>query len=152
MRHALRRLPGIKMVWIASAWATITALWPIWWTSGAGAALPASTTGLWAERFLVITALTLPFDLRDAQWDPAGMRTWPQLLGPRATRVLAVLMVLVAACLRWALMPHPVVLVGPASMAMAVARAGQDRNIGYYGLLDGLLILDAMVLVAIGAG
>ena len=79
------------------------------------------------------------------------MRTWPQLLGTRATRALAVLMLLVAACLRWALMPHPVVLVGPASMTVAVARASQDRTIGYYGLLDGLLILDAAVLVAIGA-
>ena len=151
VRQALRRMPGIKMVWIAGAWATITALWPIWWASGASSALPASTAGLWAERFLVIAALTLPFDLRDAQWDPAGMRTWPQLLGPQATRALAVLMLLVAACLRWALMPHPIALVGPASMALAAARAGQDRTIGYYGLLDGLLILDAVVLVASGA-
>lgn len=152
VRHALRRLPGIKMVWIAGAWATITALWPLWWASGAGTTLPTFTAELWAERFLVITALTLPFDLRDAQWDPAGMRTWPQLLGPQATRILAVVMVLSAACLRWTVMPHPVVLVGPATMAVAVARASPHRTIGYYGLLDGLLILDAVVLVMFGAG
>jgi len=152
IRHALRRLPGIKMVWIAGAWATITALWPLWYASGAGSTLPPATAALWADRFLLIAALTLPFDLRDAEWDPASMRTWPQLLGPRATRILAVLMVFAAACIRWTVMPNPAVLVGPATMAVAVARAGQERTIGYYGLLDGLLILDAMVLVMIGAG
>ena len=150
VRHALRRMPGIKMVWIAGAWATITALWPMWWASDAGSTLPADTSRLWAERFLLIAALTLPFDLRDAEWDPSGMRTWPQLLGPQATRTLAVLAVLAAACLRWTVMPHPLVLVGPATMTVAVARAGQNRSIGYYGMLDGLLILDAMVLMVIG--
>lgn len=152
VRHALRRLPGIKIVWIAGAWATITALWPLWWTSGAGSTLPAPTAGLWAERFLIITALTLPFDLRDAKWDPAGMRTWPQLLGPRSTRILAVVMVLAATYLRWTVMPQPVVLIGPATMAVAVAQAGQRRTIGYYGLLDGLLILDAVVVVVFETG
>ena len=152
VRHALRRLPGIKMVWIAGAWATITALWPLWWASGASSTLPVSTAELWAERFLLIAALTLPFDLRDAEWDPAGMRTWPQLLGPRATRILAVVLVLAAACLRWTVMPNPVVLIGPATMTVAVARASQHRTIGYYGLLDGLLILDAVVLVMVGTG
>ena len=151
VRQSLRRIPGVKMLWIAGAWATITALWPLWWASGMGSGLPEGTVLLWGERFLVIAALTLPFDLRDAEWDPVGMRTWPQLLGPRATRILAVLMVLAAACLRWTVMPHPVVLVGPAIMAVAVTQASQHRAIGYYGLLDGLLILDAVMLVVFGA-
>lgn len=149
MRHALRRMPGIKMVWIAGAWGTVTALWPLWWASGAGSNLPPVTPWLWTERFLIIAALTLPFDLRDAEWDPASMRTWPQLLGPQATRSLAILMVLAAACIRWHVLPDPTALLGPAVMAVAVARAGQGRAIGYYGLLDGLLILDALALLLV---
>ena len=102
---------------------------------------------LWGERCLVIAALTLPFDLRDRRWDEDGMRTWPQLLGPVGTRVLGDVPHRDFGLLRWALQPTPGwnALLGPAVMAVAVlAMAREDRTIGYYGLLDALLIADAL--------
>ena len=149
IRQSLRRIPGIKMLWIAGAWATITALWPLWWASGMESGLPEGTVLLWGERFLIIAALTLPFDLRDRRWDPDGMRTWPQLLGPVGTRVLGLMFLIAAGLLRWALQPTPGwnALLGPAAMAVAVLAAREDRPLGYYGLLDALLIADAAFLL-----
>ena len=149
IRQSLRRIPGIKMLWIAGAWATITALWPLWWASGMESGLPEGTVLLWGERFLVIAALTLPFDLRDRRWDPDGMRTWPQLLGPVGTRVLGLMFLIAAGLLRWALQPTPGwnAFLGPAAMAVAVLAAREDRPLGYYGLLDALLIADAAFLL-----
>jgi hypothetical protein len=151
IRQSLRRIPGIKMLWIAGAWATITALWPIWWASGMESGLPEGAVLLWGERFLVIAALTLPFDLRDRRWDPDGMRTWPQLLGPAGTRILGLAFLVAAGLLRWALQPALEwnALLGPAAMAIAVLAAREDRPLSYYGLLDALIIADAAFLLLV---
>lgn len=151
MRHALRRIPGVKMIWIAGAWATITALWPVWWASGEAPALHPDAFLLWGERFLVIAALTLPFDLRDRNWDPAGMRTWPQVLGPKGTRILAFGFIILAGVMRLHLIPgHGLEPLGALwAMGPAVLMAREDRPMGYYGILDSLLVLDAFALILI---
>ncbi len=148
-RKALRRIPGAKMIWIAGSWVTITALWPIWWGSAGSPSLPTETLCICGERFLVIAALTLPFDLRDTQWDPAGMRTWAQVLGPRHTRWLALGMVILAIAFRLCILPDPAwcPLMGLLAMGPAVFLARKDRPEGYYGLLDALLIFDALGLL-----
>ena len=139
-------MPGLKMIWIGRTWSIITALWPI----GHGLRRVNGVSFirawvLWGERFLVIAALTLPFDLRDRAWDPDGMRTWPQWLGPKGTRILA-------------LVPHrgrhgravvgpsweaTSVALGLVPMAWAVSLAREERSAGYYVGLDALLIVDA---------
>mgnify|MGYP005695701459 CR=1 FL=1 len=148
-QQALRRIPGAKMIWIAGSWVTITALWPIWWSTAGASALPPATLFICGERFLVIAALTLPFDLRDTQWDPAGMRTWAQVLGTLGTRWVALGMVAIAAAIRLYILPEPAwgPLAGLLVMGPAVLMAKKDRPEGYYGLLDALLIFDALGLL-----
>lgn len=149
MRHALRRLPGMKMVWIGTSWASITALWPAWWM--ASGPLDVDTAlFLFLERFLVIAALTLPFDLRDRNWDQAYMRTWPQLLGTSGTRILGTAFLLAAAGLRFHLNPDGAMedCIGLLPMAIAVGAARENRPLAYYGLIDALLILDALLIVS----
>ena len=148
-RQALRRVPGAKMIWIAGSWVTITALWPIWWSTAGAPVLPPETLWICGERFLIIAALTLPFDLRDTQWDPPGMRTWAQVLGTRLTRWLALGMVILAIALRLRILPTPAwgPLFGLLAMGAAVLMAREDRPDGYYGLLDALLIFDTLGLL-----
>ena len=148
VRQALRRIPGIKMLWIGLAWSLITAWWPLWWQSKEHA-LAVSSIAMGCERFLVIAALTLPFDLRDRNWDPAEMRTWPQLLGLNGTRVLALVFLLAGACLRWASASPSIhwTALGLLPMAIAVLFAREDRSSGYYAMLDGLLIVDAAIFL-----
>ena len=147
-RRALRRIPGIKMLWIGLAWAIITAWWPMWWCS-THLNLSAVPLTMGCERFLIIAALTLPFDLRDRTWDPAEMRTWPQLLGPRGTRVLAFAFLLAAVCLRWAFADpsNRWAVLGLLPMAVAVLFARENRSPGHYAMLDALLIVDAAIFL-----
>lgn len=143
-RQALRRLPGLKMIWIGLTWSIITALWPI----GHGLLLGQETLvhpgWVALDRFLVIAALTLPFDLRDRAWDSPRMRTWPQWLGPNGTRSLALAFVAAAMGVRWLAHPEATsVALGLVPMAWAVSLADEERSAGYYVGLDALLLVDA---------
>ena len=148
-RFALRRVPGLKMIWIGGAWAVLTAIWPVWWQAlDASLPLPDSTWPLALERFLVIAALTLPFDLRDRDWDAADMRTWPQLLGTAGTRVLGVTLLCGALALRTTSLHQPWTAgIGLLPMVAMVALARKNRPAGYFVALDALLMVDALWLV-----
>lgn len=148
-RFALRRVPGLKMIWIGGAWAVLTAIWPVWWQAlEANLPLPDSTWPLALERFLVIAALTLPFDLRDRDWDAADMRTWPQLLGVTGTRVLGVTLLCGALALRAISLHQPWTAgIGLLPMVTMVALARKNRPAGYFVALDALLMVDALWLV-----
>lgn len=147
-RTALRRLPGLKMVWIGFTWAIVTSVWPLHWS-----ALQAGTTPhgqVWwmaADRFLVIAALTLPFDLRDRHWDHQSLRTWPQWLGPTKTRMLALFLLLAAGFMRGTL-GHGAWLsaAGLAPMVAGVLLAKEQRPASYFLMLDALLLVDAVWL------
>ena len=148
-RFALRRMPGLKMIWIGGAWAVLTAIWPVWWKAlEANLPLPDSTWNLALERFLVIAALTLPFDLRDRDWDAADMRTWPQLLGTAGTRLLGVTLLCGAWALRTTSLHQPWTAgIGLLPMVVMVAMARENRPAGYFVALDALLMVDALWLV-----
>ena len=148
-RFALRRMPGLKMIWIGGAWAVLTAIWPVWWKAlEANLPLPDSTWNLALERFLVIAALTLPFDLRDRDWDAADMRTWPQLLGTAGTRLLGVTLLCGAWALRTTSLHQPWTAgIGLLPMVAMVALARENRPAGYFVALDALLMVDALWLV-----
>ena len=143
-RQALRRLPGLKMIWIGLTWSIITALWPIGHGLLQGQEALVHPGWVALDRFLVIAALTLPFDLRDRAWDSPRMRTWPQWLGPKGTRSLALAFVAAAMGVRWLAHPEATsVALGLVPMAWAVSLAQEERSAGYYVGLDALLLVDA---------
>ena len=143
-RQALRRLPGLKMIWIGLTWSIITALWPIGHGLLQGQEALVHPGWVALDRFLVIAALTLPFDLRDRAWDSPRMRTWPQWLGPNGTRSLALAFVAAAMGVRWLAHPEATsVALGLVPMAWAVSLADEERSAGYYVGLDALLLVDA---------
>ena len=147
IRFALRRLPRLKLLWIGVVWALVTAGWPLWWSPGMQGLTPSEQWLLMSERGCIIMALTLPFDLRDIQWDPPSMRTIPQLVGPIGTRISALLLLGLACIARAALVAGDLTpLLWPVAMMGAVACARQDRPPAYFLMLDGLLIADAIWL------
>lgn len=146
MRFALRRLPGMKLLWIGIAWAGVTAGWPAWWASEGNPDLRL-TGWLMLERGCVIMALTLPFDLRDVHWDPPTLTTIPQRWGERATRILAVLLIVASASATIRMDGSgAAALVGPLLMVPAVLLAHEHRKPWYYLTLDALLIIDGLCL------
>lgn len=81
----LRELPLIKPLIIAAvvSYATVFLIGLSW-------SEPITLIYLTAVRFFLITALTLPFDIRDIQTDAfENLRTWPIVLGEAKTRSAA---------------------------------------------------------------
>ena len=147
IRFALRRLPRMKLMWIGLVWALVTAAWPAWWLRGQSVGSTLSWGALMTERACIIMALTLPFDLRDRDWDPPSLRTIPQRWGPMGTRIAAIFLLIVACAAAHAAGNALRYCIGPVLMMPAVWCASKDRGPGYFLLLDGLLILDAVAVM-----
>lgn len=85
----LRNLSGLKIFVIAFVWAGVTVLLPL-----------VNHINLWQldvvlvflQRFFLVLALILPFEIRDLRYDMVQLRTIPQKFGVQGTRIFGVLM------------------------------------------------------------
>ena len=84
----LRSLPGLKLFVIALVWAGVTVLFPL---SVSGIPFGEGEWVVFAQRFLLILAITLPFDIRDLQLDDEQLATLPQTLGVNNSKWVALL-------------------------------------------------------------
>lgn len=88
----LRNLAGLKIYIVAFVWAGFTVLLPV---------LDANMPMNWdfwvafAQRFLLVLVLILPFEIRDLQWDDKALRTLPQVLGIRNTQIVGIVLILI---------------------------------------------------------
>lgn len=73
----LRNLPAFKIFIIAFSWAGITVLFPLMQYGIFNNAV----LWLFFQRFLFVLALTLPFDIRDVQYDSELLKTIPIWMG-----------------------------------------------------------------------
>lgn len=138
----------MKLLWIGATWALITAAWPAWIQAGTAPFISWNTGLMMAERGLVIMALTLPFDIRDREWDPPEMRTVPQQWGVLGAKCLAVVMLAAAGAATLAIEgTTATACIGIAIMVPMVAAAGARRMPWYYALLDATLLLDALLIL-----
>lgn len=82
----LRSITGIKIVIIAMVWTGTTVILPGLYEN------LISESRLWGEAFqrlLLVITLTIPFDLRDLRVDYGEVKTIPQLLGIKKTKILS---------------------------------------------------------------
>ncbi len=155
----LRDIRYIKIFMIALVWAVMTAWLPAL-ESGVGAIPEAFLLSI--ERFLFVLAITLPFDIRDAHVDRlAGLKTIPHVLGSDGTKMLAYLLLAVFSgiCVgHFWLYPGrayllPALLVSALLTGWLIRLAEPSRNDWYfYGLLDGTLLIQALLLWRSQAG
>ena len=92
----LRHVPGIKLFLISFTWAGITLYLPLF------VAQLQDIDGIWiafVQRFLLIMALAIPFDIRDADFDFPDLKTLPQLIGIKNSKVVAILSMVIFALL-----------------------------------------------------
>jgi hypothetical protein len=74
----LRSVAGLKLFLIAFTWAGITVLFPLSYHE------LGFSNDVWisfVQRFLILIALTIPFDIRDVDHDNPEIRTLPQTIG-----------------------------------------------------------------------
>lgn len=152
----LRDVPYAKMFLIAVVWAMVT-VYPVSMENGLRLYHP-EVLLLLAERLLFVLAITLPFDVRDMAADKrAGTKTLPSLLSQAMTYRLASVFILLSgilAIIHYAELPsYGVLLATLVSLGIAglllVNQKIRQLPYYYYGLLDGTLLLQG-VLVWVG--
>ena len=86
-QHNLRSVGGLKVYVIAFVWSGVTVFLPLM-NEQYPITLDVYVEGL--QRFLLIIALMLPFEIRDLQFDSIKLFTIPQQIGLKKTKILGV--------------------------------------------------------------
>lgn len=88
----IRHIAGLKLFIIALVWTTVTFVVP---AVQSGISFDSYFWVLTAQRFLIITAITIPFDVRDKAIDHPDIRTLPMVAGSRNALIAGVI------CIFW---------------------------------------------------
>ncbi len=155
----LRRVPGLKALFIAFVWACTTVKLPL---AVEGLVISSDAEPLFlALQFAFFLSLAITFDIRDMYRDPRSLRTLPQMIGPRWAKVVSIILQLPwlllfllglaldqqagentayvpgSATMRW-LLP----MLGSLMTIRLIGGATSQRNDTFYSVgLDGMLIL-----------
>ena len=141
--RAIREVPLLKVFLIAGVWSCVTVGLP---TLALHRPL-ASALGLLAQRFCLVAALAIVFDIRDYSRDQAaGLRTFPTVLGVGGAKVVALTLLAGAVGLGLAREAAPLAVLLPAALSAAVILAAQETRGDYFFALitDGVLIVQAV--------
>lgn len=147
--RALREVPLLKGFLIASVWTAVTAGLP-------GLALHrplAQVAGLLGQRFCLVLALTIVFDVRDYGRDQrAGTRTFPGVLGVARAKQLALVFLAASVVLGLERGAPPLAVLLPGLLTTGVVLAAEEsRGDYFYALLtDGLLLVQAAAYFVFG--
>ena len=143
-RRALREVPLLKGFLIAGVWSTITVGLP---TLVLHRPL-AEALGLLAQRFGLVLALTIVFDIRDLSRDQAaGTRTFPVVLGVAGAKIVALASLAAAMTLGFERGVPPLGLGLTALAAAAVILLADERRSDYFFALlaDGVLLVPSVL-------
>ena len=81
----LRNLSGIKIFVVAFVWAGVTVIVPI---IASETNISGDVLLTFFQRILIVVALILPFEIRDVPYDSLNLKTLPQQIGVRNTKLL----------------------------------------------------------------
>ena len=141
-RRALREVPLLKIFLIAGVWSAITVGLP---TLALHRPL-AEAASLLAQRFCLVLALAIVFDIRDLSRDRvAGTRTFPVVLGLRGAKAVALIFLAGAMVLGFerGVPPLGLLLTG-LSAASVILLADESRGDYFFALVaDGVLLVPA---------
>jgi len=87
----LRNIAGVKIYVVGITWAITTVLLPV---IEEGLILSADVWVVFLQRFLFVVALVLPFDIRDLEMDAKHLKTIPQKIGVKYTKLYGLFLLL----------------------------------------------------------
>ncbi len=86
VRHKnLRNFEGIKIFVVAFVWAGVTVIVPM---VASETTISGDVLLTFFQRILIVVALILPFEIRDVPYDSLNLKTLPQQIGVRNTKLL----------------------------------------------------------------
>lgn len=83
-RKNFRSFQGLKVFIVALVWVGVTVLVPVYQNIGLESLFWLS----FAQRFCIVLALMVPFEIRDLKEDGFHLRTFPQLFGVKKTKII----------------------------------------------------------------
>lgn len=86
---SLRNVAGLKLFLIAFSWAGITVIFPLIQNY---MTLQNSDWITFFQRFLFVIVITIPFDIRDVDYDSDTLKTLPQQFGISKTKIIGLLL------------------------------------------------------------
>tara|TARA_B100000809_G_scaffold49621_3_gene44612 strand:+ start:3007 stop:3768 length:762 start_codon:yes stop_codon:yes gene_type:complete len=89
---SLRKIPGFKIFCISISWSGLVVLFPL---VEANIEIGVREFMFFLQQVLFVLVLTLPFDLRDIPFDEKELKTIPQVLGVRKTKILGIGFILI---------------------------------------------------------
>lgn len=101
----LRNIASLKIVIIAFVWAGVTVFLPL--ADGKTLDISSDKILIFIQRLLFVVALTLPFDIRDVQFDVKSLKTIPQKIGVEKTKKLGFLMLAFCLLIEFVVTPNP---------------------------------------------
>lgn len=151
----LREIPCLKIFLISFVWSATTILLPVI-QSGRTHSREHILTML-AERFLFVLAITIPFDIRDMKADTKqGLKTIPLLIGKQASLLVAngILFLFLVICVQhykytaadWLI--YPLAFSAATSFMFLNSKKLQSNHFYHYGILDGTLLLQGLLVLA----
>ncbi len=94
----LRTLPALKIFIVAVVWAGISVLVPVF---ASDEPLDLDIWLTFFQRLLIVIVLTLPFEIRDIPYDSFALKTFPQQLGVRNTKLMGILFLVISVALEF---------------------------------------------------
>jgi hypothetical protein len=101
----LRSIAHLKIIVIAIIWAAMTVLLPVY---HAEVIIDADVILVAIQRFFIVMALTLPFDIRDLKYDKISLQTIPQKIGIAQTKRFGLALLLFALTIEFIVTPSPI--------------------------------------------
>ncbi len=86
---SFRNFPSIKIFSICIAWAGISVFFPLY---EAHTIIDLDVYLEFIQRFLLLIVIALPFDIRDVKVDSDSLKTLPQVLGIKATKIVGLVL------------------------------------------------------------
>lgn len=90
-KRSLRNIGGLKLFLIALSWASVTVLIPL---TQNYITLRTTDWISFLQRFFFVIAITLPFDIRDVNYDSTNLKTIPQQLNLAKSKFFGILILL----------------------------------------------------------
>ena len=137
---SLRDIPFIKIILIALSWAAVTVLIPAYINH------ESSANEIWflfILNFIYIFALVIPFDIRDLDFDEPDKKTIPQLIGMKAAKYTAIILLIICVVLSFVLLKEALFLIPVYFVSIAVLFQvnGKRKEFFYACGIDGLILL-----------
>lgn len=160
----LRDFPFIKIFLIAAVWVYLCAFIPLLFSNIPAVAMleviPFNMLCWGFELFLLIVALTIPFDIRDLPYEAGKVKTIPGVMGWKNARLLAVLLLFTALGLRMLGNGSSDSFFNPGFFAVVIwyacatamlLKTNPSRGEYFYSFgMDGLFVLYALLLLGAG--